>query len=201
MGDILPDGGAMERRPRGQAGAGVDPRVVPRPFPVLVLALPLVGCMPDDWDGQPWTGPGGSPADTGATGPAFVGGWISEGADLSELFAADPFRYVRVEASFGADGGYAVTSTDADGAAYLLTGTFAADTTTSPATVTLLQTEPYEAEAEGIWEVQAGALTWEVVQTVPDYGFVPPTPEGGFGSTGGPGMEPGANVQTYRSAP
>lgn len=177
---------------RGPRWGGVDrPAVWCR----AAIAVPLlVGCMPDDWNGEPYLGPDG----TGTTeeAPAFAGSWISEGADLSELFAAEPFSYERVEAVFEAAGGYSVTST-AEGAEYVLTGTWVAD----EASVTLLQVTPYEAEAAGIWEVDGDVLTWEVVQTVPDYGFVPPTPESGFGTTSGPGLEAGANVQIYRRLP
>lgn len=178
--------------------AGIHRRVVRGLLPALLL--PVAGCMPDDWDGEPWTGPGTS-GDTGAPASAMVGDWVSEGGDLSDLFAADPFRYVRVDASFAVDGTYAVTSRDDGGAEYLLAGTWSTDEATAPATVTLAQTEPYEALAAGIWQVDGDVLTWEVVQTVPDYGFVPPTPSAGFGSTSGPGLTPGANVQIYRSAP
>ena len=50
----------------------------------------------------------------------------------------------------------------------------------------------------GIYEVDGNTLTYEVVQVDPDYGFTPPTPESGFGSTGGPNMTEGINVQVYR---
>jgi hypothetical protein len=35
----------------------------------------------------------------------------------------------------------------------------------------------------------------------PDYGYDPPTPEGDFGSSSGPDLDPGANVQVYRRQP
>ena len=41
-------------------------------------------------------------------------------------------------------------------------------------------------------------MTYEVVQTVPDYGYTPPTPTSGFGTTSGPGVSAGDNVQIYR---
>lgn len=164
--------------------------------------LLLGGCFPDDWDGQPYvpatdgvppaTSDSGAPADDG-----IVGRWVSEGSDRSPLFAAEPFDYASVVAAFAAGGDYVVTSTDAEGAAYVLTGTYVA-APGEPGTVTLTQAEPYPATAEGIWAVEGDTLTYEVVQTVPDYGFSPPTPGGGFGSTSGPGMTPGLNVQTYR---
>jgi hypothetical protein len=79
-----------------------------------------------------------------------------------------------------------------------LVGTFVADEGTSPATIVLTQTSPYAATAEGIYQVDGDTLTYEVVQTQPDYGFLPPTPETGFGSTSGTGLNPGDNIQIYR---
>ena len=81
-----------------------------------------------------------------------------------------------------------------------VTGTWTADTSTEPGVVSLEQEEPYEAKASGIFAVDGAVLTYEVVQTEPDYGFSPPTPQGGFGSTNGPGVGPGDNVQTFRRA-
>jgi hypothetical protein len=172
----------------------------------VVLWMLLAGCFPDDWDGSPYVPPGSTTlplSDTSGEveGPALVGRWRSEGGDLSPLFSGEPFRYVRVEAEFGGGGAYVVTSVDGNGAQYVLTGTYTVDEGTTPATVSLLQEEPYEAEAEGIWEVDGDLLRYEVVQTVPDYGFVPPSPDEGFGSTAGPGLSPGNNVQVYRRAP
>lgn len=160
------------------------------------------GCFPDDWDGRPYVPPtdgtvvptddSGAPAADG-----IVGAWVSEGADRSPLFAAEPFDYASVVAEFAGAGTYVVTSTDQEGVEYVLTGTY---TTTdgAPGTITLEQTDPYVATAKGLWQVDGDTLTYEVVQTVPDYGYAPPTAADGFGSTSGPGMTPGLNVQTYR---
>ena len=180
----------------------VDRGVARSPAVPAIFLLLLAGCFPDDWDGSPYEpdGSAGSVEDTSApaTGPALVGDWRSEGADLSPLFSGEPFHYEVVEVELSGGGAYVVTSVDRDGAEYVLSGTFTASEATDPATVSLRQTEPYEAEAEGIWQVQGEVLTWEVVQTVPDYGFAPPSPQEGFGSTSGPGLQPGSNVQVYR---
>lgn len=166
-----------------------------------LLAPLLVGCLADDWNGQPYTGPGTTSGDTGVvvTGSDdLAGSWRSAGGDVSGLLADEPFRYVRVDAVFEPSGAYEVIGTDADGAEWPLVGTWTADPGT-PGTVTLEQAEPYVATAVGIWQVEGGTtLTYEVVQTSPDYGFQPPTPGSGFGSTTGPGLTPGINVQTYR---
>lgn len=165
----------------------------------------LAACMPDDWNGEPYVPPTGTPvatdtgADTTPAGAGFADTWTSEGDDLSPLFAGEPFNYASVVATFRADLTYSVVATDTSGAETpALTGTYVADDTTVPGVITLTQTVPYEATAVGIWQVEGDVLTYEVVQTVPDYGFVPPTPAGGFGSTGGPNMTAGINTQVYR---
>jgi hypothetical protein len=163
--------------------------------------LALGGCFPDDWNGKPYvpaTTPT-APDDTGVDEPdeGLAGTWVSEGADRSPLFAAEPFQYATVVSDFDLDATYLVTLTDQEGVEYQLTGTYTTSTGT-PGTVTLSQVEPYVATAEGIWQVDGDTLTYEVVQTVPDYGFTPPNPGDGFGSTSGPGMTPGLNVQTYQ---
>ncbi|MEQ1505183.1 MAG: hypothetical protein ABMB14_23320 [Myxococcota bacterium] len=178
---------------------------------LAILVPALTGCLPDDWNGEAYTGPPDSGAattetgaPTGSTGTGdgtIVGDWVSAGDDRSPLFAADPFAYQRVDATFEADGSYVVTTVTPDGAAIDLVGSYTVDDGTTPATIALSQQTPYVAEAEGIYAVDGGTMTYEVVQTVPDYGFTPPTPATGFGSTGGPGFDAGANVQIYRWVP
>lgn len=171
-----------------------------------VLLLGIAGCLPDDWNGEPYTGPPTSlstpTVDTGTIpgGPALVGSWVSEGADLSPLFADPPFSYDRVETTFRADLTYTTSTVTADGEV-TLSGTFSVDEATSPPSVDVEQLVPYVATALGIWDVDGDTLTWEVVQVVPDYGYIPPTPETGFGSTSGPGLVADANIQIYRRSP
>ena len=119
------------------------------------------------------------------------------GENVSVLFAGDPFNYVSILAQFNGDGSYTVRATDADGQQGTLSGAYTADNTTEPATIVLVQANPYTATAEGIWDVSGSTLTYEVVQTDPEYGFAPPTPESGFGTTSGPNIEAGVNVQVY----
>ncbi len=172
-----------------------------------IWTIVLGGCVPDDWDGQPYV-PDGVALDTGADTAAstadptaIVGRWRSEGDDLSPLFAGAPFSYVQVDVQFEADARYTATSTDGGGTTVVLSGTYTADRQSTPGVVVLSQSEPYEASATGLWQVEGDLLTYEVVQTLPDYGFAPPTPEAGFGSTSGPGMDAGINVQRYRRQP
>jgi hypothetical protein len=177
---------------------------------LIPLALALAGCVPDDYDG---TWPDSDVEDSGdpvvddtddtdaPAGPAIVGTWVSEGDDLSELFAGEPFNYVRIEAYFRADGKCGSVIEDQDGQTAETAGTCILDDSTNPGSITIEQSSPYEATAKGIWRVSGTTLTYEVVQTVPDYGFTPPTPSTGFGSTSGPNLDSGVNVQTYRRAP
>lgn len=171
---------------------------------MLIFALTLA-CVPDDVDLT------GDSADTGDTldthdtatdtdtaAASLVGDWVSTGADLSPLFAGDPFNYVSIQASFSADGSYTVVGQDEAGATYDFSGTFTVDESTDPGAIVQRQTVPYAATTEGIFAVTGEELVYEVVQTDPDYGYTPPTPTTGFGSTAGPGLTEGLNVQTYQ---
>jgi hypothetical protein len=174
------------------------------------MAAGLVGlgaCLPDDYvetdpdrdsDSDPVTDTD-TDLDTGAgeaPDPALVGDWRSAGADLSDLFAGSPFNIVRIDAAFEADGTYVVESEDQGGQIGTFSGTWSVGAGASPREITLDQSSPYTARSRGIYAVSANELTYEVVQVLPDYGNTPPS--GSFGTSAGPGMSPGANVQTYR---
>jgi hypothetical protein len=185
------------------------------PLALLTLTL-LVACRPDDVDDT------GSPSDGGATdggtadggggdgggdgggtadacaASALLGDWLSQGDDVSPLFQSATFDYASIEASFTADCAYTVLATTGAGDQYTLTGTWSADEGTTPASIVQQQSSPYAATAEGIFQVDGDTLTFEVVQTTPDYGFTAPTPSTGFGSTAGQGLSPGDNTQTYQ---
>ncbi|MEZ4318661.1 MAG: hypothetical protein R3F61_14200 [Myxococcota bacterium] len=124
----------------------------------------------------------------------LVGTWVSEGADVAPLLAANDV--VRVDATFEMDGSYVVTSTDSASSTVDFAGTFTVDESTTPATIVLTQTSPYNATADGIWQIDAGVLSYEVVQA--GLGFTAPTPTSGFGSTSGPGLSPDDNLQIFR---
>ncbi len=162
----------------------------------------ILACLPDvvvSDSGETATDSDPNTTDSGADpNEELVGDWLSAGDDLSPLFAGAPFEYVSVDAHFRNDGGYTVTGVTADDTTYDFAGTFVADETTSPAGITLTQTAPSNATALGIYQVDDNTLTYEVVQVDPDYGFTPPTPESGFGSTAGPNMTEGINTQVYR---
>lgn len=163
---------------------------------LLLLATACTGNpYKDDSSGDSGTD---SPVDSEPAAPALLGSWLSEGENISPLFQSSFFNYVSIQAVFNADLSYEVVATDAEGASTTLTGSFVVDTSTTPAGIVLTQATPSAVTAEGIWQVEGTLMTYEVVQTDPNpYGFVAPTPETGFGSTSGPGLNPGDNVQKY----
>ena len=168
---------------------------------LLPLALTFAACEgTDDTDTDLGTDADtgmDTESDTGMEAQALVGDWTSEGENVSPLLSSETFDIVEIDASFEADGTYEVTSVDGSGTTVTYTGTYVTDVSTTPATITLTQLTPTEVTSEGIWEVDGTTLTYEVVQTSPDFGFVPPTPEAGFGSTSGPGLVADVNVQVY----
>lgn len=179
--------------------------------------LLILACRPDDVNGDPTedggstdgggeAGDGGGGGDGGGDGGAasgdcegsgLLGDWRSEGEDISALFQLSTFDYARVDASFGADCLYRVDVLTNGGDEYVIMGSWEAQEG-SPGSITQWQDYPYAARAEGIWQVAGEALSFEVVQVDPDYGFTAPTPSTGFGSTAGQGLAAGDNVQTYR---
>ena len=136
-------------------------------------------------------------SDTDTDSPGDItGSWLSEDDDVSDILVG--FGFTSVSATFNSDGTYAVAATNSGGNTFDFTGTFTVGTTTNPGTIVTEQATPTVVTAEGIWQVVGDTLTYEVAQTSPDQGFTPPTPEAGFGSTGGPGVAAGSNVQIYQ---
>ncbi|GDX81608.1 hypothetical protein LBMAG42_34190 [Deltaproteobacteria bacterium] len=133
--------------------------------------------------------------DTDADSDSIVGEWRSEGDDISELLA--PY-FLLITAEFKANGSYEVVATDTDHAEITFIGTYTTDTSTHPGSINLVQTSPSNARSDGIYEVDGNVLTYEVVIVEPASGYTAPTPTAGFGSSAGPQLEAGTNVQTYR---
>jgi len=133
----------------------------------------------------------------------IIGSWVSEGDNVSPLFASSYFNIRKVEAEFKSDFTYVVnqynisnTTTTPD---IIFTGTFeiAKSTVGSIWTITCNQESPYTATASGIFEIKTSpeVLWYEVVQTSGTQN-VPPTPESGFGSSNG-GTLLEMNIQKY----
>ncbi|MFN3952575.1 MAG: hypothetical protein ACK4KT_09260 [Thermaurantimonas sp.] len=62
--------------------------------------------------------------------------------------------------------------------------------------IRLEQQIPFATISEGIFEISGETMRLEIVQTFPDIQLLPPTPQGGFGSSNG-GALGITNVQTY----
>ncbi len=174
---------------------------------LLPLAVLFAGCDDDGTDTD-----NGSDVDSGDTdvgtdtdagtdamASAIVGDWNSSGDDVAPLLSGAPALFADIDAAFEADGTYEVIATNTDGNATTFTGTYTVDTSTDPHGITLTQTVPQEATSVGIFEVDGTTMTYEVVQTVPDFGFVAPTPATGFGSTSGNGLAADVNTQVYQA--
>ena len=165
----------------------------------------LTGCLPDDVDDAVVVDSQDSGQDTEAstddTGseedPSLEGRWRSEGADLAPLLV-EYFGFNQVDAHFKESGSYVVNAAADDGKTYDYAGTYVVSGAGPIHGIVLNQTSPSTATAQGIFRVTADTLTYEVVQTQPDFGFTAPTPSTGFGSTQGDGIEPDANTQVYR---
>lgn len=140
-------------------------------------------------------GDSGSGRETGENQDGIVGEWLSEGDDRSTLFA--PY-FQKVSADFRSSGAYVVVATDNDGDNTTFEGEYSTSEGGDPAEIELVQSSPSNATSRGIYRVSGSTLTFETVIVTPESGYQPPTPEEGFGSSSGPQLSPGDNVQTYR---
>jgi len=153
----------------------------------MVAMMSFVACSDDDDD------------DNGGTTPpevdAWVGQWLSEGANVAPILVA-VFNYDSVRVWLNDDQTVRL-DTHVDGGAWSsINGTYVV---TESATGNVHSIELIYAafSQEGIIDVTDGTpdvLRLEAVQTIPDIGAVPRTPETGFGSDATLGD---ANIQTY----
>lgn len=123
--------------------------------------------------------------------------WQSSGTNVAPLLVT-LFNTDSIYAEFNYDFTYTVEQYDNTGAKQTLTGTYAqAESSVAGIwTITINQTTPATITAQGIFQITDNTMKYEIAQTTPDIGAVPPTPAGGFGSTNG-GVLGTANVQTY----
>jgi hypothetical protein len=116
----------------------------------------------------------------------IVGTWVSQGATNVALGLRVLSKTRKIDAVFNENGTYNVVSTDSSNATVTFTGTWVA---TTPAAngiraIELRQATPTSLVAKGIFQIQAGVMTYEVIQSEPALaGVVGPTQAGGFGST------------------
>jgi hypothetical protein len=124
---------------------------------------------------------------------------LSEGDDVAPGLVA-LFGTTRITATFNENNTYRVVEERGENPNVVYTGTYETEESSAGdiRTITLTQNEPFAAVAEGIYEIDGDVMRYEVVQTQQDIGAVPPTPEGGFGSTLFGGEPQGATfIQTF----
>jgi hypothetical protein len=157
----------------------------------LLVTLTWVGCDSNDDED----------IDLGDDPSALYGTWVSEGDDVAPGLVA-LFGTTRITGTFSSNNTYVVVEERGEGEPDVrYTGTFQTEASSvgDIRTIMLTQNEPFGAVSQGIYEIDAdGTMRYEVVQTQQDIGAVPPTPEGGFGSTLFGGEEQGATfIQTF----
>jgi len=131
----------------------------------------------------------------------IIGKWVSTGENLAPLLLA-LFPYDSIYATFNSNNTYSVVAIDTGGVSYPLNGTYTVSKSSvgNIYNITLNQTSPTPLTSVGIYEINITQtphlMTYEVAQTEPNIGAIPPTPQGGFGSTNG-GALGTMNVQKY----
>jgi hypothetical protein len=155
------------------------------------LAMMAISCdKDDDSEDAPVTPP--------VTLVGIQGQWQSSGSDvapiLGSLFATDS-----IYADFRTDFTYLVEQYDSTGAMLTLSGVYTQTLSDVDGiyNVEVNQSTPAALVSQGIAQVTGNTMLYEIVQTSPDIGAIPPTAEGGFGSTNG-GALGTINVQTYQ---
>ncbi|HNV81642.1 MAG: hypothetical protein WBI34_00495 [Tenuifilaceae bacterium] len=134
----------------------------------------------------------------------LIGSWLSKGDNVAELLRVY-FQVDSITAVFHENNTYNVVSYSG-GTPTNYNGTFVQTKPTSGTiwTIKLLQSAPTSVTSEGIFEITGKTpnflLTYEVVQTEPNIGATPPTPEAGFGSSNG-GLLAMMNVQKFVYVP
>lgn len=124
------------------------------------------------------------------------GKWWSKGADVAPLLVS-LFAIDSIYAEFNTNLTYTVTSYSA-GVGSNLTGVYTqSDSGVSGIwNITLNQSSPSALTSVGIFKVDGTNMQYEVVQTEPAIGAIPPTAALGFGSTNG-GALGTINIQKY----
>lgn len=132
----------------------------------------------------------------------IIGTWVSAGADVAPLLV-NLFAVDSIIATFAANQTYTVLQYAGGATAPLtLSGTYSQ--TLAGGTIWEIvadQTVPAALTSEGIFQVDPSAnpdsMQYEIAQTSPDIGAIPPNATDGFGSTSG-GVLGTANVQVYK---
>lgn len=152
---------------------------------MIAAMASFMACSDDDDD------------DNGGTNPPpaadpWVGQWLSAGANVAPILVA-VFNYDSVRVYMEDDGTVQLDTHIAGGAWSSVSGTYAVTESASGDVHSIELIYPAFSQ-EGIIEVIDDTMRLEAVQTVPDIGAVPRTPETGFGSDAALGT---TNIQTY----
>ena len=159
---------------------------------IALFALSLIACGDDNENNV---------VDPPAEQEGIVGTWVSEGQNVAPLLVS-LFKITKVTATFNENGTYTVVQVDSANTSLTLSGTYEVEESGvgDIYTITANQQAPATLTSEGIYEVTTtqdpDVMKYEVVQTSPSIGAVPPTAAGGFGSTNG-GALGTMNVQYY----
>lgn len=126
-----------------------------------------------------------------------MGKWQSSGTNVAPLLV-NLFATDSIYAEFNTDFTYLVEQYDTSGTKLTLEGTYSQSESGEGNiwNIEVNQTAPAQLISEGIFEVNGTTMQYEIVQTSPDIGAIPPTAAAGFGSTNG-GALGTANVQVY----
>lgn len=157
---------------------------------LLAFSVVAVSCdKEDDKDDTPTT-----PAKVGIQGE-----WQSSGSDVAPLLVT-LFGTDSIYANFETNMSYTVEQYDTSGAKLTLSGVYTQTKsgTGDIYTIEVEQSSPAALISEGIFEVAGTTMRYEIVQTSPDIGAVPPTPADGFGSSNG-GSLGNLNIQVYQA--
>lgn len=126
------------------------------------------------------------------------GEWASSGSNVAPILVA-LFGTDSIYANFETNMSYTVEQFDTNGTKLTLSGVYT-QTKSSEGdiyTIEVNQSSPAALVSEGIFEVSGSTMRYEIVQTSPDIGAIPPTPAGGFGSTNS-GALGNINIQVYQ---
>lgn len=132
------------------------------------------------------------------TEEGIQGEWYSAGTDVAPLLTM-LFGTDSIYANFSTNMTYTVEQYDTTGAMLTLTGTYTQSESGvgSIWDIEVNQSAPAALVSAGIFEVSGTTMQYEIVQTSPDIGAVPPNATDGFGSTNN-GTLGTLNVQTYQ---
>ncbi len=132
----------------------------------------------------------------------IVGTWVSAGEDVAPLLVT-LFMVDSIVATFEANQTYTVLQyAGGSEAALTLSGTYSQTVANGTIwDIIVDQTAPAALTSEGIFQIDPSAspnsMQYEIAQTSPDIGAIPPNADDGFGSTSG-GVLGDANVQVYK---